>query len=157
MIKFYTRFTLLLLLILCGCSYINKKNEDMPSHPLLRDLVKAGGYFEVVYFAVDSFELNIEAEDILMRTARMQAVSKTYVYLSGHADKTGKKPSNFELSGKRVNAAKDYLIGLGVQEDNIHTEYFGDEQPAAEGDNPEAYAKNRRVEIVLANKKPEQK
>jgi peptidoglycan-associated lipoprotein len=115
----------------------------------LKQTVKEQGYKATVYFDVSSSELSLAAKDALMRAAKLQAISGTQAYLTGYADKTGVHEKNLILSRERVESAKNFLLSLGIKENNIHVDYKGDEKPVDDSNTQEAYAKNRRVEVVL--------
>ncbi|MCL2390261.1 MAG: OmpA family protein [Endomicrobia bacterium] len=134
-----------------GCSIFKPKPVE-PEKISIRDIIKAGGYKITVYFDVDSDNLSLITKDSIMRVAKFLSISDTEGYLTGFADKTGKKDHNVTLSEKRVNAVKDYILSLGVPEENIYIDYFGDDLPAVNAETPEAYAKNRRVELLLTSK-----
>ena len=149
------KLAVIFLILLCGCSHFSKNSGNKNDTVSLRDSVRDGGYFVIVYFDTMSSDLKVDSADTLMRVATLKSVSKTDVYLSGHADKTGEKKLNMELSRSRAEAVKNYLTGLGVSEADIFAEYYGDDRPAESGNTPEAYAKNRRVEITLKNRAPQ--
>ena len=76
--------------------------------------------------------------------------------LEGHTDNTGSDKYNLELSQKRAEAVRQYLIQAGVvDEARISAVGFGPTRPIApnkteEGkDNPDGRAQNRRVEIII--------
>ncbi|MDR2425944.1 MAG: OmpA family protein [Endomicrobium sp.] len=123
--------------------------EKEKSKLSLKQTVKEKGYKAIVYFDISSSELSVVSKDALMRAAKLQAISETRAYLTGYADKTGNREKNLILSKERVESAKNFLLSLGVKEINIHIDYKGDENPVDNEDALEAYAKNRRVEILL--------
>jgi outer membrane protein OmpA-like peptidoglycan-associated protein len=104
---------------------------------------------ETIYFGINSQEINIDGQNLIMRIARILSVSKGKINLSGHADKTGEENKNVELSRKRAEKVKEYFISLGVNPQSVETQFYGDKKPLVEGEAPEIYAKNRRVEITL--------
>ena len=57
--------------------------------------------------------------------------------------------SNLELSQKRADAVKQYMISQGVKPDFVAAQGFGDANPAAPNDTPQGRAQNRRVELSL--------
>jgi len=144
-ILFYFLFTA------AGCSLFKPKPAE-PEKVSIRDIIKEKGYKITVYFDINSDNLDILSKDSIMRTAKLLAVSNIEAYLTGFADKTGNQDKNVTLSESRVNAVKNFLLSLGVTEDSIYTDYFGDTLPVENADTPEAYAKNRRVEILLTAK-----
>ena len=72
----------------------------------------------------------------------------TYV-VEGHTDSSGTAAVNNELSRKRAEAVRDYLVERGVPADRITAEGHGADQPVAENSTAEGRANNRRVEIVV--------
>jgi outer membrane protein OmpA-like peptidoglycan-associated protein len=138
--------------VFSGCSYFRKGDMTEFLAVPLKNEIRDGGYFTVIYFETNLHELDIEDEDYLVRVAQMQAISGRNIYLSGHTDKTGTERFNVELSNKRAQEVKNYLVGLGINQDEIRLEYFGYERPARNEDNVDAYARNRRVEIILQEK-----
>lgn len=69
--------------------------------------------------------------------------------LSGHTDNQGNADKNMDLSEKRANAVKRYLVKKGASADGIITEWFGQTQPIDSNDTPAGRQKNRRVEMKI--------
>ncbi|MBK1667734.1 hypothetical protein CKO28_06760 [Rhodovibrio sodomensis] len=76
--------------------------------------------------------------------------------VDGHTDdrpiETSRFPSNWELSTARAVEVVKFLIGQGIPPDRLAATGFGEYQPIAEGDSPEALRKNRRIEFKLTTK-----
>lgn len=105
-----------------------------------------------VLFAFDSDKLLPSAERRLDTVAEVlkqnPPVGEKFI-IEGHTDSKGSEQYNQELSERRAQSVKDYLVDRGVNADTIVTRGFGEEQPVAKNDSPEGRANNRRVEIVL--------
>ena len=71
--------------------------------------------------------------------------------IEGHADERGTREYNLALGERRANAAKNYLVSLGVAANRISTVSYGKERPAATGSNEQAWAQNRRAVSVVVN------
>ena len=71
------------------------------------------------------------------------------VVIEGHTDSTGARGYNLELSQKRAQAVRDYLVSHGVPGDLLTTQGLGPDRPVANNRSPEGRANNRRVEIVI--------
>jgi outer membrane protein OmpA-like peptidoglycan-associated protein len=69
--------------------------------------------------------------------------------VEGHTDSQGTDMINAELSMRRANAVRDYLIVRGVAADAISTQGLGASHPIADNKTIEGRAMNRRVEIVV--------
>jgi outer membrane protein OmpA-like peptidoglycan-associated protein len=142
-------FSFVCLFFICTFVYAAQKNEQ--SEVSLRQSVMEQGYDVTVYFDVSSAELDVVSRDKLMRAAKLQAISEAKVYLTGYADKTGNSEKNLVLSRLRAESVKDFMLSLGIVEENIHMDFKGDSNPVEDGDTQETYAKNRRVEVVLTS------
>ncbi len=70
------------------------------------------------------------------------------IRIEGHTDDIGSMEYNLNLSSKRAQSIKDYLVGNGIDEWRITTIGLGYTQPIASNDTPEGRALNRRAEIV---------
>jgi len=76
--------------------------------------------------------------------------------IDGHTDrqpiKTARFPSNWELSSARAIAIVKHLIAAGIPPQRLAANGFGEFQPLTRGDDPDALARNRRIEIQLTNR-----
>jgi len=71
------------------------------------------------------------------------------IVVEGHTDSQGKADFNQELSLRRGQAVRDYLVSRGIAADRISAQGMGSTRPVATNANPEGRANNRRVEIVV--------
>ena len=105
-----------------------------------------------VFFAYDSFALNVNAQETLAKQAAwLKANGSVTVAIEGHADERGTREYNLALGERRANAAKDYLITYGISADRISVISYGKERPVDSGSNPLSWSKNRRSVTVKAN------
>ena len=103
----------------------------------------------IIYFEFDKSEILDEYNDILTQHAFYFADnSQIRVRLEGHTDERGTREYNIGLGERRSQAIRQILMIQGVAASQITTVSFGEERPAREGSNENAYARNRRVEIV---------
>ncbi|MBK5570489.1 peptidoglycan -binding protein [Ensifer sp. 2YAB10] len=77
--------------------------------------------------------------------------------VDGHTDNvqlsgTGRYADNWELSSARATSVVKFLISKGVPADRLVAAGFGEYQPIAPGETPEARAQNRRIELKLTEK-----
>lgn len=106
-------------------------------------VVNAG---ERVLFATDSHSVDAEARMTLDAQARwLNTYPGLNVSIEGHADERGTREYNLALGERRANSVKNYLISMGVDPRRLTTISYGKEQPAALGNNPSAWAQNRRA------------
>jgi outer membrane protein OmpA-like peptidoglycan-associated protein len=68
--------------------------------------------------------------------------------ITGHTDSIGSEAYNVELSKKRAESAKKYLVEkLNIDENRMIVLGVGSSQPIADNSKPEGQARNRRVTI----------
>ena len=71
------------------------------------------------------------------------------VQVEGYTDSRGKDEHNLDLSQRRAEAVRRYLVSRGYPDDKIQAKGLGKERPVADNGNAEGRANNRRVEIVI--------
>ncbi len=69
--------------------------------------------------------------------------------IEGHTDNTGDAAKNMDLSQRRANTIKKYLVTKGIDEKRLTAQGFGDTRPLVPNDSEENKAKNRRVEFKV--------
>jgi outer membrane protein OmpA-like peptidoglycan-associated protein len=72
------------------------------------------------------------------------------ITVEGHTDSQGPSKHNLELSQRRADAVRDYIVQKGYQADLVQAHGIGEERPIADNASAEGRANNRRVEIVIA-------
>jgi len=103
-----------------------------------------------VYFDFDKSALSAEAKQTLAENARqLKDAGSMAVTIEGHCDERGTNAYNLALGEKRANAAKDYLVSLGVDGGRITTISYGEEKPFDAGHDETAWTKNRRGHFVV--------
>jgi len=105
---------------------------------------------EKIYFDFDKSDLKPEARAILRKKADWLLKHPEYrVQIAGNCDERGTIEYNLALGQRRADAAKKFLVALGVDEARITTISYGEERPVDPRHNEEAWAKNRRDEFKL--------
>jgi peptidoglycan-associated lipoprotein len=104
--------------------------------------------WEPVHFGFNEATLPPEAQSRLGDLAKCIKDARGKVELGGHADERGTEEYNLQLSQKRAASVKKYLVDLGVPGNKLKTVGYGENKPAVQGSNEEAWAANRRVEFV---------
>ncbi len=69
--------------------------------------------------------------------------------IEGHTDSTGSYAVNADLSARRANTVRDYLISRGVSADAVSAVGVGSQRPVADNKSQAGRAMNRRVEIIV--------
>jgi peptidoglycan-associated lipoprotein len=102
-----------------------------------------------VFFDFDSFVVKSEFQPLVEAHGRFLASNKPRrIAIEGHTDERGGREYNLALGQKRAEAVKQRLMVLGATDGQIETISFGKEKPRALGSNEEAWAQNRRADIV---------
>ena len=104
---------------------------------------------DTIYFDTDRF--NIDSADQQALAAQASWLAKypaKRITIEGHCDERGTREYNLALGERRANAAKNYLVSLGVDAGRITTVSYGKERPVALGSDEESWAKNRRAVTV---------
>ncbi len=71
------------------------------------------------------------------------------VVVEGYTDSKGSSWSNVDLSRRRAEAVRSYLVSRGCPTDRIVARGMGPDRPVADNASGEGRANNRRVEIVI--------
>jgi len=71
------------------------------------------------------------------------------IRIEGHTDNVGSPEQNRELSRKRAQAVKDYLVHKGIAPSRLTVEGVGPDKPIAPNTIAEGRAANRRVEFII--------
>ena len=102
-----------------------------------------------VYFDFDSFIVKSEYQPVVEAHGKyLAANSGRRINVEGNTDERGGREYNLALGQKRAEAVKQRLLLLGARDAQIETVSFGKEKPRATGSTEEAWAQNRRADIV---------
>ncbi len=104
----------------------------------------------LVFFDTDKSDLKDESLPELDRVSEFLASNKDIrVRIEGHTDDVGEDNYNMQLSQKRADAVRSYLVTQGVEAKRILTAGYGKTRPKVKGTNDDARALNRRVEMKV--------
>lgn len=105
---------------------------------------------DTIYFDTDKFNIDSEDAAALRKQAQyMLTYSTSRATVEGHADERGTRDYNLALAERRANAAKNYLVSLGIAESRLRTVSYGEERPKSMGSTEAAWAQNRRAVTVM--------
>jgi outer membrane protein OmpA-like peptidoglycan-associated protein len=104
-----------------------------------------------VLFASNKWELLPSAQAKLGEVAQAltQQDGQSKIIVEGHTDSQGGASFNQDLSQRRAQAVRDYLVTRGMAADRITSQGFGLTRPIADNGTAEGRADNRRVEIIV--------
>jgi outer membrane protein OmpA-like peptidoglycan-associated protein len=105
-----------------------------------------------VRFDFDKSDIKPEYRDTLNRIAGILMTLKGYtINVYGYTDDVGSQTYNLQLSQRRAEAVRDFLVHAGISPTIVNTKGFGKSDPRISGDSEQARAANRRVEIGIVD------
>lgn len=108
--------------------------------------IKDSVYFETAKAIIkeESFELLNEVAQIMVDHPELLLVR-----IEGHTDSRGNAAYNKDLSQRRAESVRTYLVEKGVAEDRLTAVGYGEEKPLEKAETPAAWEKNRRVDFFV--------
>ncbi|MBO9498240.1 MAG: peptidoglycan-associated lipoprotein Pal [Novosphingobium sp.] len=103
----------------------------------------------VIYFDTDKFD--VDATDAAALRSQAEWLGRypdKRATIEGHCDERGTREYNIALGERRANAAKTYLVSVGIDASRLTTVSYGKERPVALGSNEAAWAQNRRAATI---------
>jgi len=114
-----------------------------------------GAPLKEIYFAFDKHDLSTDARATLQgNSVWLKKNPAARIEIEGHCDERGTSEYNLALGAKRAQAAKDYLVTLGIPASRISTISYGEETPVCREHNESCWQKNRRDRFVVFKEKP---
>ncbi|MFQ5651224.1 MAG: OmpA family protein, partial [bacterium] len=102
-----------------------------------------------IFFEFDQHTLDAKSHSELDRLAKkLKKYPQVRIQIEGHTDDVGTAEYNRELSQKRADSVRDYLIVQNVSAERLVAVGFGETQPIVGNDTDEDRAENRRVQFV---------
>lgn len=106
--------------------------------------------FENIFFDLDKSDLKPESRSSLKRLNEFLIYNpKVAITIIGHTDNQGNAAYNENLSLKRADSVKSFLLENGILEERVSTLGKGDKEPIRPNDTAENRALNRRVTILI--------
>ena len=119
----------------------------------LNRVAEERGYLQDAFFDFDASTLSSDAQAALTASANWLRQNAQYnVLIEGHCDERGTEQYNLALGDRRANAAKEFIVALGVDAGRIRTVSYGEERPFDPGHDETAWGKNRRAHLVIVGK-----
>lgn len=95
----------------------------------------------------DSIPLMTEIADALLRHPEL-----TGLEIQGHTDNRGNAQHNLDLSQRRAQSVREWLVGAGVAADRLTSQGYGDTRPVAPNITAGGRARNRRVQFIITSR-----
>jgi peptidoglycan-associated lipoprotein len=118
------------------------------------DAFNKQGVLKSIHFETDKWDILPPDRAVLKENAAwLLAHPALAVIVEGNCDERNTEAYNLALGERRANAAKQYLIGLGVPASRIQTVSYGKNRPICEEHNEACWQQNRRDDFILQEQK----
>jgi len=102
-----------------------------------------------IYYDFDKYEIKDEYKPLVEAHARyLREHTDAKMLIQGNTDERGSREYNVALGQRRADGVKSMLKLLGAREDQMEAVSLGEEKPKAQGTSEEAYAQNRRSDML---------
>lgn len=102
-----------------------------------------------IYFGFDAYDVAPEYVPYIEAHAKwLIEHPEVKIAIQGNTDERGGREYNLALGQKRSEAVKQRLVLMGVPASRLEAVSFGKEKPVATGHTEEAWAQNRRADLV---------
>lgn len=125
-----------------------------PTSPTIAALFNQ--WVQPVYFDYDQDELMPDAKDKLRRAAQWlaQSPNRSIVFrIEGNCDSRGTEEYNIGLGERRAQAAREFLVSLGIEAGRMQTVSYGEERASGstEGSTQSGFAHDRRDDFIYVS------
>jgi peptidoglycan-associated lipoprotein len=135
-------------------SQLGENGVDKSGGNSLEDWQKGkvgGGPLSDIHFAYNEYTIEPQDGSVLKSNASwLQGHAQTRVQVEGHCDERGSEEYNIALGAKRAQAAKDYLVTLGIAGSRISTISYGKELPTCTEHDESCWSQNRRDHFAVS-------
>lgn len=108
--------------------------------------------FQEIFFDFDKSFIREDAKPALEANAGiLKDNANVTIRIEGNCDERGTVEYNLALGQRRAEAAKKYLVDLGIEASRIQTISYGKERPRNPGHNEAAWQENRRDDFVIVS------
>ena len=115
-----------------------------------KEVAKFSGVIKGIYFDTDKATIKKQSEKTLDQALdTFLKFPDMRVEISGHTDSKGNRDHNLDLSQRRAESVKKYLVDRGVDSGRLTTRGAGPDEPVDTNETKAGRAKNRRIEFKL--------
>lgn len=119
---------------------VNVDELNDPSHALAK---------RSIYFDFDSYTVTDDYQPLLQAHAQyLKGHPQRHVLIQGNTDERGTSEYNLALGQRRAEAVRRALGLLGVNDSQMEAVSLGKEKPTTTGHDEEAWAQDRRADLV---------
>jgi peptidoglycan-associated lipoprotein len=126
--------------------------QNVTSETITTDANEANkrGYLKDAFFDYNKSDLRDDARTALSANADwLKAHTNWQFLIEGHCDDRGTTEYNLALGDRRANAARDYLVSLGIDAARIRTVSYGKERPFCTEETEDCWQQNRRAHFLF--------
>ena len=150
----------LAVLIVAGCATTDKNQPPPPAEPPMEAMAPTGPapvmepepetiVLRGVNFDTDEDTLKPQAIPILDNAVNViNQYPDRHFGIQGHTDSRASDAHNDDLSLRRAQRVRDYLVSHGVDSEQLYVSSYGERVPVASNTTDAGMAENRRVEII---------
>jgi len=111
---------------------------------------KISGVIQGIYFDVDKDTIKPRSKAVLDKAVSvLKEFPGTRWNIQGHTDSDGSRDHNVDLSQRRAEAVRTYLVDHGIDSGRLVPQGFGPDEPIDTNATSAGKAKNRRIEFRL--------
>ena len=130
------------------------QDEDGCPDEIPAAVKKFTGVIQGINFKTKSAEITRDSHKVLDKAVQVLSdYPDVRLEIGGHTDNVGKAEFNLELSQKRAESVKEYLVGKGISSDRLTAVGYGMDKPLTSNKTAADKAKNRRTEFTLIGAK----
>ena len=108
---------------------------------------------KMIHFDFDMYAIREDMKPVMQANANwLLKFPSVEVLVEGHCDERGTIEYNIALGEKRAEAAKNYLVSLGLNAAKVKIISYGKSKPLVQGVDEASYFQNRRAEFVITKK-----
>jgi outer membrane protein OmpA-like peptidoglycan-associated protein len=136
-------------------AYNGYKDKDGCPDELPKEIKYDGRPIDGIFFEFNKDKIQKKSFKTLDEAI---VVLKTFddirIEISGHTDDVGSEEANLDLSKRRAESVKKYMVDKGIDASRIETVGYGRSKPIDTGTSAKARAKNRRIEfrVIIVDK-----
>lgn len=102
-----------------------------------------------IYYDFDKYDIKDDYKPVIEAHARyLREHGGTKMLIQGNTDERGSREYNIALGQRRSEGVKRMLLLLGAREEQVEAVSLGEEKPKETGHNEEAWARNRRSDML---------
>lgn len=138
---------------------VSTPRSDFPNAVTRARIDELLAKIEDAYFDYNKASLRPDAVQALQAdSSELRDILKDYpnykLTVEGHCDERGSAEYNLALGDRRAEAARDYLVQVGIPTAQLKVVSYGKERPICQDHDENCWQKNRRIHILAMAQAP---